>query len=340
MLITLKTLQEDLFTVEVDPSQTVRHFKENIEKVRGDAFPAKYTKLMYAGKFLLDTKRVCDYDLEEKKFVILVVKKPRRSVVKEEEPDPAEAPFMNASSSSSAERDRILCAEHEQLVQHIVELGFSRTDVERALCASFNNPDRAVEYLINGVASGSSRSNQPAASQSRPSEDPSDSSDANLLNHMSRPDPPNSRESILPSQERIFELFSEALAECQNHTREQDRMLEADHELITQNYAEMEAAGISDPRGAFDNINSASVSPEDLPNGMFSGTDGMFDIFNDAFSGAGALGMSGTLLDRDHEAIERLKQLGFSDNKVIEAYFVCDRDENAAADYLFSQKFE
>ena len=52
MQITLKTLQQKTFQVEIAPSETVAALKQKIEADKGDAFPVDGQKLIYAGKIL------------------------------------------------------------------------------------------------------------------------------------------------------------------------------------------------------------------------------------------------------------------------------------------------
>ncbi|GIY32690.1 UV excision repair protein RAD23 [Caerostris darwini] len=318
MLISIKSLHEDLFTVEAEPSHTILHFKENIQKAKGDVYPAKYTKLMFAGKILLDNKRICDYGLEEKKFVILAVKKPKLLPINGEAQDLSQIPF------TTRERELILMAEHERLADLIVDLGFSREVVEEALRDNHNNVSRAIEAIVHSISASVNAAdgrNYDAA--------------IDFLDQIMQSVSPEN--SFLPTPERIADIFSEAVTECETIAREQDAMIEANHEAITQNYEELEASGITDPHDIFENFfsNLAPISPEELPGAMYA--NGMSDLFNEAYNPSG-LALAGDLSDSEHAAIERLKELGFAPHKVVEAYFSCGKDENAAAEYLFRQK--
>ena len=112
MLLTLKNLQQQTFTMDIDPEITVSYYlilhiifkygisdlslkagfvqywnqtivmsqvkvlKERIEKEKGvDAYPVSSQKLIYAGKIMADEDSINKYNIDEKKFIVVMVTK-------------------------------------------------------------------------------------------------------------------------------------------------------------------------------------------------------------------------------------------------------------------------
>lgn len=63
----------------------------------------------------------------------------------------APAPAVAGDPYSSAASELATGSALEEKIAQIMEMGFPREEVVRALRAAFNNPDRAVEYLMTGI---------------------------------------------------------------------------------------------------------------------------------------------------------------------------------------------
>jgi UV excision repair protein RAD23 len=77
MIVTIKTLQQKTFKIELDDTENVEALKQKIEQEQGASFPAANLKLIYAGKILNDANPLSEYNIQESNFVVVMVSKPK-----------------------------------------------------------------------------------------------------------------------------------------------------------------------------------------------------------------------------------------------------------------------
>lgn len=155
--------------------------KEKIEGEKGAEYPVAGQKLIYNGKILSDEMKLGECEIDEKKFIVVMVTKPKvvpppsnpapqpaattatatpstpAAPSSENKETPQQPTSTNpdtttpAAAATTGGESADFSAEFERNVESIVAMGYERPEVVRALRASFNNMDRAVEYLISGI---------------------------------------------------------------------------------------------------------------------------------------------------------------------------------------------
>lgn len=231
--------------------------------------------------------------------------------VKEEPSAAAGEPQQPASSSGSSQSmdpssALVTGAEYESMLTEIMSMGYERERVVAALRASFNNPHRAVEYLLTGIPSSPvQESNPPAqAPASGPTEAPSEGENP-LAFLRTQPQFVHMRQAIQQNPSLLPALLQQLGREnpqlLQQISQHQERFIQMLNEPVGEggDAPEVGDMGAAGDEGA--PVNYIQVTPQ------------------------------------EKEAIERLKALGFPEALVIQAYFACEKNENLAANFLLNQ---
>lgn len=409
MLITIKNLQQQTFQIEFDENEKVQKLKERIELERGKEYAVENQKLIYAGLILDDEKTVASYKIDEKKFIVVMVKKvfktdssqspvksssanesittsntkddkkveDKKDISSVETTTKPATPSTAASSTvksddkatgestdgatgvskaspsnetkvttspisgggdvgadaisnalTAAESTLLMGDDYNNIVSNIMEMGYTRDLVEQALRVSFNNPDRAVEYLISGLPMyGNFEENELDANISAAAAaavgggggggDTDSRSDRNIVVPEGG-DRSGDPLAFLRSQPQFQQMRSVI--------QQNPELLNAVLQQIGQtNPALLQL--ISDNQEGFVNMLN---EPDDESGGERP------SIGLTADSEAGAINVT----PQDRDAIERLKALGFPEHLVLQAYFACEKNENLAANFLLQNTFD
>jgi len=230
------------------------------------------------------------------------------------------ASSSDQNTISSAESALVVGAQYEQMVLEMMSMGFERDKVVRALRASFNNPDRAVEYLMtDAIPDLPDETQETPADSSAQQEDSSMVSEAesagDALSFLQQQPQFTALRRAVQSNPSVLPQLLQELGQAnpqllQLISQNQERFISMLNEPITEEQSQQEASEGNAPAEG----------------------DGQ----GQAGSGVNYIRVT----PHEKEAIERLKALGFPEHLVIQAYFACEKNENLAANFLLSQGFD
>ena len=229
-------------------------------------------------------------------------------------------------------------AELEAAVSNMVEMGFPREDVQRAMRMSFNNPDRAVDYLMNGL----------------PAEAPAEAPAA----EPAAPAAPAPAAAAAPASDapRSGNLFEQAAAqtaqgggggasdalpgEVDSQGRQMidlsnPQILNQLRTLVQHNPAALQpliqALVQSNPQLA----EALSADPEGVLR-MLAGDEGL-----EAMDGEESFDIPRLqqLSEEDRGKVEQIMAMGIPESKAIESYFMCGRNLEMAVQYYFEVRW-
>lgn len=321
-------------------------------------------KFVYSGKVLQDDKTLEDFKVKDGDSVIFMVsakkvQKPAVTAAESSKPtqnatntelaslaQQASASAAPAAGQSGAEAgasslnetggsDFALGLQREAAVQNMLEMGYERPEIERALRAAFNNPHRAVEYLLTGIPeslAAPQQANAPAESSGA-----GETGDATNVAESTQTEAQDDAADVTTASEPE-NMFDAAEAAAGGADADAGEEMGEEHQLLMLRAAIQSNPELIQPmleQIAASNPQAAELIQQD-PEGFvraFLGGEG--DDMGFEAEGEDESTVRVMLTEQDESAIRRLCELGFDRNLVIQVYMACDKNEEVTADILF-----
>ncbi|KAJ6446429.1 UV excision repair protein (RadW) [Purpureocillium lavendulum] len=373
---TLEVEPSDL--LEAYKVKQISAVKEKISSEKG--WDPKHQKLIYSGKILKDEETVQSYNIEEKGFVVCMVNKPKEkpapaapaaessaappatpaqpvSSTPAAPPAPAQAssaqsaapvtptPQRSTDVSASGGGDATglaMGAERAEAIVNMEAMGFERSQIESAMRAAFNNPDRAVEYLLNGIPDNVQQEQQQrraaaatggdAPTQAAPAQGGDDDGSVNLFDLAAQQGGAGSTRGAGGNAAAAAAAAAAATQggdlgnlDFLRHNAQFQQLRQVVQQQPQMLEPILQQLGAGNPQLA----QLIAANPDQFLQLLGEDAD------DDVPLPPGAQAISVTEEERD--AIERLCRLGFDRDQAIQAYFACDKNEELAANFLFDQ---
>ncbi|KAK4070211.1 uncharacterized protein Triagg1_6632 [Trichoderma aggressivum f. europaeum] len=356
MKVTFRDLKQQKFVLDVEPTDKISAVKEKISAEKG--WDPKTQKLIYSGKILKDDDTVQSYNIEEKGFVVCMVNKPKPAAAPAAAAAPPATPAPPVTStpavppapvqtstqaappatptpnrSTGTPSGLAMGSERAEAIASMEAMGFERTQIEAAMRAAFNNPDRAVEYLLTGIPESvqqTQRANSPPqaapAGPEAAAGPPDDAANVNLFD--------------LAAQRRSGATAGQTGGGLSAGAAAQVELGNLDFLRNSPQFQQLRQVVQQSPQMLEPILQQLGAGNPQLAQLIASNPDQFLQLLgedaeDDVPLPPGAQAISVTEEERD--AIERLCRLGFDRDQAIQAYFACDKNEELAANFLFDQ---
>ncbi|KAF9872926.1 UV excision repair protein Rad23 [Colletotrichum karsti] len=368
-------LKQQKFTLDVEPTDLISAVKQKIAGEKG--WDPKDQKLIYSGKILKDDDTVESYKIEEKGFVVCMVNKPKAP-----KPAPAEsssavpatpaprvastpaappAPAAQAAApaavpstptpaarstggdASSTDPSMAMGAQRQEVVANMEAMGFERSQIDAAMRAAFYNPDRAVEYLLNGIPDNVQEEQQQrqAAAAAAPAAEPAAAAaggeeGVNLFDLAAQRGGSGGSGGARGAAGGNTQAAAAAAAAA----AAQGGFGNLDFLRNNAQFQQLRQVVQQQPQMLEPILQQLGAGNPQLAQLIANNPDQFLQLLGEEVDddvplppGAQAIAVT----EEERDAIERLCRLGFDRDAAIQAYFACDKNEELAANFLFDQ---
>lgn len=266
----------------------------------------------------------------------------------------------------------------ESAIREMEAMGFERPDIERALRAAYYNPDRAIDYLLNGIPE-SIQAEQRQAQQQREQQQLQGSGAAAAAATGQTPTQPAAAttpgaaqpaaalEPEQPGEVNLFEAAAQAgqrggaargagaqglgaaglgagagAGAGAGGAGQAGEAVNIDFLRNSQHFQQLRRLVQQQPAMLEPILQQVAEGNPQLAQLIGQNPETFLQLLSEDLTGeGGGEGGLGThqinVTQEEAEAIDRLCGLGFPRQRVIQAYFACDKNEELAANFLFEQ---
>jgi len=360
MLITLKTLNQKTFKIELEESEKILRLKEKIAEERSqDEYPVERQKLIYSGRILEDDKLLSECNISSDNFIVLMAVKQKPKV--EENPEemessePTETQDPEQSSADDTSTESHTSAESAvESPDNTPQRGRNARGLAEATLLSGSN----LESLIGALSGlGYSREQVMRAALNRRLANLDQTTAERLLSESTPSTPTNMHTEVEPNTDE--DTTPDSVGDGDDEAADLSFLRNSPQFLSLRSQVQARPESLPQLLQAIGTTNPALLALIMQNQEQFvsilnerSETDagtrgGITRMANDAGNRGGMTGMVNgagetfrvQVTASEKEAIDRLVSMGFSETDVLQAFFACDKNEQLAIDFLISDTY-